>query len=168
MVATEPRRITDLETYLCRSLGLALLALALLSSLLTGALPLSTTASEDLDVDDDTVTTSKDPYSYPTLIITTTYHAITSFYLYTQLTYNTNFAFSCGLAGSFTLFCLGLWVVLFGSEKGRISKRTGADKRTSNFPFSNRESAKYQKKEEKKEEKEKKRRSVGARTRSGT
>lgn len=42
---------------------------------------------------------------------------------------------------------MGLWVLLFGSEKGRISKKTGADKRTSNFPFNNQESAKEKKKE---------------------
>ena len=143
MAASEPRRITDLETYLCRSFGLALLTLAVLFLLLTGAVPLTTTATEETDADGN----STNPYAYPTLIVTTTYHALTSFYLYTQLTYSWNFAFTAGLTGSGALFCLGMWVVLFGAEKGRISKKTGADKRTSNFPFVNTESARSQKKE---------------------
>ena len=80
-------------------------------------------------------------------MITTIYHAWTAFYLYTQLTYTWNFAFTAGLVGSGALFCLGVWVMLFGSEKGRISKRTGADKRTGDFPFTNKESAREKKKE---------------------
>jgi hypothetical protein len=31
---------------------------------------------------------------------------------------------------------------MFGSDKGRISRRTGADKRTSGFPFKNAEADK--------------------------
>jgi len=37
---------------------------------------------------------------------------------------------------------IGLWCILFGTEKGKISKRTGADKRTSGFPFKNAEADK--------------------------
>ena len=163
LLSADPRRITDLETYLCRTLGLTLVTLSTLNLLLTGALPLPTTTTAT-SADDETngTSTSKNPYSFPTLTVTLTYHALTSFYLYTQLTYTGwNFGFTCGLIGSASLFCLGLWVVLFGSEKGRISKTTGADKRTGNFPFTNLES-----KSEKK--KESKRRSVGmgARTKS--
>ena len=66
------------------------------------------------------------------------------------------------MAASGLLFFYGVWVALFGGEKGRMSKKTGADKRTSNFPFENKESAKYIKKDEKKESK---RRSM-ARTKS--
>lgn len=36
----------------------------------------------------------------------------------------------------------GLWNVMFGSDKGHISKRSGADKRTSGFPFKNNEADK--------------------------
>lgn len=144
MLASEPRRITDLETYLCRSFGFALLTLAILFLLLTGAVPLGTSPVEDADTDSSS---SKAIYAYPTLIVATTYYALTSFYLYSQLTYGWNFAFTVGLASSSALFCLGLWVVLFGSEKGRISKKTGADKRTGNFPFVNMESAREKKKE---------------------
>lgn len=61
---------------------------------------------------------------------------------------------------------MGLWVIMFGGGQGRRSKKTGADKRTSNFPFENKESARAVKKEEKKE-REGKRRSV-ARSKSGS
>jgi hypothetical protein len=38
---------------------------------------------------------------------------------------------------------------MFGSEKGRVSKSTGADKRTGNFPFTNAESSKEKRREKK-------------------
>lgn len=145
MAASEPRRITDLETYLCRSFGLALLVLSLLCLILTGALPLTTAASRSDGPDSQ----PKDPNAYPVLIITTAYHALTAFYLYTQLTYNWNFAFTCGIVGSTALFCVGVWVAMFGGEKTRVSKTTGADKRTSGYPFKNDESAKEKKRESK-------------------
>lgn len=145
MAASEPRRITDLETYLCRSFGLALLVLSLLCLILTGALPL-TTAGTRSDLPDSQ---PKDPNAYPVLIITTLYHALTAFYLYTQLTYSWNFAFTCGIIGSAGLFCVGVWVAMFGDSQSRVSKTTGADKRTSSYPFRNEESAKEKKKESK-------------------
>ena len=103
-----------------------------------------------------------DPYAYPTLLTTTIYHLLSAFYLYTQLAYGWTFAFTCGITASSALFCMGLWVIMFGSVPGSRSKRTGADKRTSNFPFENKESARAVKKEEKG-----KRKSV-ARTKSGS
>lgn len=42
----------------------------------------------------------------------------------------------------FTTAAAGLLLVMFGQGPGRISKRTGADKRTSGFPFKNREAEK--------------------------
>jgi hypothetical protein len=44
--------------------------------------------------------------------------------------------------GSAVLATVGLWIVLFGSSDGRISRKTGADKRTSGFPFKNTEAEK--------------------------
>lgn len=46
-----------------------------------------------------------------------------------------------GAIGSGSLACMGLWCILFASGSGRISRKTGADKRTSGFPFGNKESA---------------------------
>lgn len=148
MLASEPRPMTDLEAYLSRSLALLLLAFAALSLLLTGAIPLSNSISENITATDSDGM-SKDPYAYPTLVVTTIYHALTAFYLYTQIAYRGSFGFGAGLLASTVLFCMGMWVMLFGSEKGKISKKTGADKRTSNFPFQNTESAKEKKKESK-------------------
>ncbi|KAK3725209.1 hypothetical protein LTR37_000720 [Vermiconidia calcicola] len=136
LLPSEPRRITDLETYLCRSQGLALLAFATLILLLTGLLPVSSTSEAE---------GSSTPYANPTTIVTTLYHFSSAAYLYTQLSSGWNFAFTCGIIASASLFCMGLWVLMFGGGRGHVSKRTGADKRTSNFPFSNAESRKRRK-----------------------
>lgn len=147
LLASEPRTSTDLESYLSRSLGFALLTLAVIIVLLTGILPVSSQIAAVQEEDSDGGI--KDPYAYPTLITTTVYHATSAFYLYTQVAYGFTFGFGVGLIASAGLFFLGVWVLLFGSEKGRISKRTGADKRTSNFPFENKESSREKKKESK-------------------
>lgn len=42
-----------------------------------------------------------------------------------------------GSLGSGALATFGLWILLFADDKGHISRRTGADKRTSGFPFDN-------------------------------
>ncbi|SMR45034.1 unnamed protein product [Zymoseptoria tritici ST99CH_3D1] len=151
LIASEPRQITDAETYLSRSLGLVLLTLAAVVILLSGSVPLGPQLSANIsaaqeETDDGTI---RDPYAYPTLVVTTIYHALSAFYLYTQVNYGLTFAFGSGLVISSLLACLGLWVALFGTDKGRISKRTGADKRTSGFPFVNSESAREKKKESK-------------------
>lgn len=75
------------------------------------------------------------------------FQAVTAFYLYTQLMGGWSFAFTAGLAGNAALFCFGTWTLLFGSEVGRVSKTTGADKRTSGFPFGNSEAAREKKRE---------------------
>jgi len=51
---------------------------------------------------------------------------------------------SFGLAtlGSGFLAMIALWCILFASSNGRISRKTGADKRTSGFPFKNQEAEK--------------------------
>ena len=149
MAASEPRLITDLETYLCRTLGLAFLTFSLLVLLLTGALPLTTDATRNGDINGSGTTSPTDPNAYPTLVVTTVYHALTAFYLYAQLTYQWNFAFGAGIVGSTGLFCLGVWTIMFGGSKGRVSKTTGADKRTSSYPFKSEESAKEKKRESK-------------------
>jgi hypothetical protein len=46
-----------------------------------------------------------------------------------------------GAIGSGGLAAMGLWVILFGSGS-HISKRTGADKRTSGWPFKSSEADK--------------------------
>ncbi|KXT07454.1 hypothetical protein AC578_555 [Pseudocercospora eumusae] len=130
MLANEAHTTTDVETYFGRALSLALLALSLVNLVLSGLLPVTSQLTE---------TDVENPYSYPTALLTTAYHALSAFYLYTQVTYGFSFGFGSGLVASSTLFCFGIWVCVFGGEKARTSKTTGADKRTSNFPFTNAE-----------------------------
>lgn len=162
LLASEARAITDLETYLCRSLALLLVTFAASVVLLSGHVPLSTQLSAPIAKaqEDNGEGSIRDPYAYPILIITATYHAFSAFYLYTQITWGFSFGFGSGLVISALLACLGGWVCLFGSSKGRISKTTGADKRTSGFPFTNSESASVKKKE-----KESKRKSLSSKSR---
>jgi hypothetical protein len=54
--------------------------------------------------------------------------------------------FMLGFLGSAGLASFGLWCLMFGGEKARISKRTGADKRTSGWPFGNAEAEKKKRK----------------------
>lgn len=42
-----------------------------------------------------------------------------------------------GVMGYGALAVTGLWCVMFATSGGKISRRTGADKRTSGFPFKN-------------------------------
>jgi hypothetical protein len=43
-----------------------------------------------------------------------------------------------GLVGYGLLSCVGIWAVVFSGAAAHVSKRTGADKRTSGWPFGNR------------------------------
>ncbi|QIX02362.1 hypothetical protein AMS68_007879 [Peltaster fructicola] len=155
LLSQDPHRITDLETYLCRSLGLILISVALLQFLLTGLVPLRVGQRVAFTSLNDSVTAAKSPYQRASLTIITIYFALAAFYAYTQVTVSFSFAFAIGLVGDTALFALGLWVLLFGNEKSSISKSTGADKRTSNYPFENKESAKEAKKREKEKERDK-------------
>jgi hypothetical protein len=82
-----------------------------------------------------------------TATVAVAFQAITAFYLYTQLMGGWSFAFTAGLIGNGVLFCFGTWTLLFGGDVGRVSKTTGADKRTSGFLFPNSESAREKKRE---------------------
>jgi hypothetical protein len=92
------------------------------------------------------VTTSntdpKAPYALPTLTITAIFHAIYAFYCYAMWTETGVLSFSLGTLGSTFLAAVAFWCILFASSNGRISRKTGADKRTSGFPFKNNEADK--------------------------
>jgi hypothetical protein len=51
-------------------------------------------------------------------------------------------SFALGTLGSGFLGVVALWCILFASSNGKISRKTGADKRTSGFPFKNQEAEK--------------------------
>lgn len=92
------------------------------------------------------VTTSasdpKAPYALPTLTITAIFHAAYAFYGYGMWTETGVISFGLGTIGSGFLSAVALWCILFASSDGRISRKTGADKRTSGFPFKNNEADK--------------------------
>jgi hypothetical protein len=125
----------DLETYFSRSLAIALITLALLAILLTGSVPLSPLSSNPAA----SSSSSNDPtapYVHPTLLLTTTFHSTCATYGYIQYLKTGQTAFTLGVAGYGSLAAMGLWCVLFG-QGGHVSRRTGADKRTSGWPFGN-------------------------------
>lgn len=152
LCASEPRKTTDLEAYLCRTLGLTLLALAAVNLIFTGLLPIgpqARAADSSTGSDEPTVGGKNSDVAKACATVAVVFQACTAFYLYAQLTSGGfSFAFAAGLVGNCGLFCFGTWALLFAGD-GRTSKTTGADKRTSNFPFENRESAREKKKESK-------------------
>lgn len=158
---------TALEVYFCRSLALALLTLAILVILLTGSVPLTSTFADSMSTSysfvaflanhglpcswvDQTQATQtgasasdpKAPYLVPTLTLTTAFHSTSAFYAYAQYTQTGQATFVFSIMGYGSLAAIGLWCLLFASSEGRIIRKTGADKRTSGFPFTNAEADK--------------------------
>lgn len=70
-----------------------------------------------------------------------------AFYGYARYTTTGQISYVLGSLGSGVLGAIGLWCILFASTSGRISRKTGADKRTSGFPFASKESASAKKKQ---------------------
>ncbi|KAF2401218.1 hypothetical protein EJ06DRAFT_581402 [Trichodelitschia bisporula] len=140
-LSPEVREATTLEVYLSRSLGLAAITIGALCVLLTGSVPLSSRLTEAGPTTTDP-TDPKAPYALPTLTITLMYHSAAAFYAYALWTSTGVWGYAFGVVGSTLLAAVGLWCVLFASSDGRISRKTGADKRTSGFPFKNKEAAK--------------------------
>jgi hypothetical protein len=128
-----------IEIYLARCLGFSLLTLAALTAMLTGSIPLTNTISEPVTTDDSD---PKAPYALPTLMVTSVFHATCGFYAYTWYVSRDQGTFLVAVIVHSILAAIGLWCVLFASSSGKISRRTGADKRTSGFPFANSEAAK--------------------------
>ncbi|KAN0117224.1 hypothetical protein V8E51_003201 [Hyaloscypha variabilis] len=142
LLNVEVREPSDLEEYFSRSLGITMLAVGALVILLSGSVPL--TSSLNVTTDEEN---PKAPYATPTLTISFIYHAAMGFYCYGNYSTTGQSAFALGALGSGLLAAIGLWVLLFASSQGHISRKTGADKRTSGFPFNNQESASAKKKQ---------------------
>lgn len=128
-----------MEVYFARCLGFSLLTIAILTVMLTGSIPLTATISEPVTTEDSD---PKAPYALPTLMVTSLFHATSGFYAYTWYATGGEGVFAIAVAGNSILAFIGLWCVLFASSEGKISRKTGADKRTTGFPFSNTEAAK--------------------------
>ncbi|KAF3053174.1 hypothetical protein E8E11_011383 [Didymella keratinophila] len=139
LLSPEVREATTLEVYFSRTLGFTLLTLGILTVLLTGSVPLSSSLAEGVSTEN---TDPKAPYALPTLTITALFHAATAFYCYGLWTETGVFSFGLGSIGSVFLGAVALWCILFASSNGKISRKTGADKRTSGFPFKNSEADK--------------------------
>lgn len=126
--------VNPVEEYFARSLGFSQLAVGLLIVILSGSLPLtSATISKE----------EGQPYASAVVLISMLYHAWSAFYAYIR--YNSSYGqvgFLLGALGRGALATFGLWITLFADDKGHISRRTGADKRTSGFPFGNSEADK--------------------------
>ncbi|KAL4779735.1 hypothetical protein BJX76DRAFT_339955 [Aspergillus varians] len=143
MLLDETRPATPIEIYFARCLGFSLVTIAILTIMLTGSIPLTSGVSDPIETEDpDSPSDPKAPYAVPTLIITSVYHAASAFYAYTRYIGSGKGVFMIAIVGSSSIAAVGLWCVLFASSHGRISRRTGADKRTAGFPFANREAKK--------------------------
>jgi hypothetical protein len=127
--------VAEIEIYFARCLGFSLLTIAILTIMLSGSIPLSSAVSEAVSTEDSD---PKAPYAVPTLVITSVYHAISAFYAYTWYTTTDQVVFAAAMVGYFAVASIGLWCTLFASSHGKISRRTGADKRTTGFPLHNR------------------------------
>ena len=171
---TNPPQQIELESYLSRSLALTLLLLSLLTLLLTGSLPLTTSIAQtslapttiasgvSTDPTDPTA-----PYAVPTLTLTLVYHGTVAFYCWTQYAKGLGIPYFLAACVSGLLVAVGGWCLLFATGEGRINRskylaltpsplgldavktnvyvlcvETGADKRTSGFPFKNKEADK--------------------------
>lgn len=78
------------------------------------------------------------PYASAVILVTTLHHASAAFYCWRKYSGTDQTGFLFGFAGSAFMAAFGLWCAMFGGDKTRLSKKTGADKRTSGFPFGTR------------------------------
>ncbi|PYH99079.1 hypothetical protein BO71DRAFT_437635 [Aspergillus ellipticus CBS 707.79] len=139
MLEQEARQPSSTEIYFSRCLGMSLLTIAILTVILTGSIPLTSSIAEPVTTDDSD---PKAPYAVPTMMVTTMFHALSASYAYAWWAYKGQAAFAIGMVVSGFIASVGLWCALFASSNGKISRRTGADKRTAGFPFANKEAAK--------------------------
>lgn len=139
MLSPEVREPTQLESYLSRSLGLTLIAFAVLNLLLTGSISLvssfaatATAKGTSTDLEDPTA-----PYAVPSLSVTLTYHIAVGFYCYQQWAIGHSTAYVIGMLAHGFFAVMGVWVMMFASASGRIYRKTGADGKSSSFPITN-------------------------------
>ena len=119
---------------------MALLTVTAICLILTGSVPLTSSYAVTPEQ-----TEPKAPYAVPTLMATFALHAALGFYTYAWYSGGGQAAFGLAMVGYSLLASVGLWCLLFERDGGRISRRTGADKRTSGFPFGNTEADKKRK-----------------------
>lgn len=137
LLSKEARNPTILEIYLSRSLALGLLAVALLTILHSGSIPLTTSIAKNTGALADD---PEAPYAVPTIYASTVFQITCLILCYTYYaSYQTsNTGFLIAVIGYGSLAVMGGWCLLFGTETGKIKR--GGDKRTSGWPFRNQQS----------------------------
>ncbi|CBQ72427.1 conserved hypothetical protein [Sporisorium reilianum SRZ2] len=139
--------LTPLERYASHANAIAMLAIAALVLVLSGAIPVTTAPMPD------STSASKSPFRIPTVAITAAYFAASAFTAWTQAgprvagakadPANLGIgAFGKVVGGAHALFAFwGFGVVLFGNDLTRNAKKAGdasaKDKSVSGFPFKN-------------------------------
>jgi hypothetical protein len=117
LLASDSHAASDQELYLSRLLAIAQLSIVAF-----------------------TLLSSQSPYPL------TFYHVAAFVYIYIHYTTITSqigeiqtntIGLILGLIGYGILACVGIWIVVFSDAAAHVSKRTGADKRTSGWPFGN-------------------------------
>lgn len=126
--------LSDLEIYFARSLGFSLAILAIIVLFFTGTIPLSSSITEPISLEDGD---PKAPYAMPIVRVMTLFHVIGLVYCYVRYFESGLGGFFLGAFGYGLMAVNGCWYMLFGTGSGRVSKRTGKDKRMSGFPFKN-------------------------------
>jgi hypothetical protein len=118
-----------LELYLSRAYALALLALAAVSLLLSGVLPLSSTTASPSDDDPP-----PSPHRTAAALLTTLHHFAAAFLAYAAWQTSGLTAVALGAVVGGALAAAGTLCLVFAGE-GRTSERTGRDKRASGMLF---------------------------------
>lgn len=94
-------------------------------------------------ITNDSGTDAPTPYANAVVLVSALYHAASASYAYTRYYTTGQLAYLFGCLGGSALAAFGLWVLMFaGEKKRRVSRRTGADKDTSGWPFKNAEADK--------------------------
>ncbi|KAK3498330.1 hypothetical protein B0T13DRAFT_259155 [Neurospora crassa] len=133
--AHAPAVVNVVETYFARYLGFSQLTIGLLIVTLSGALPLTTNVTSPND--------PNSPYANAVVFISMFYHTIGAAYGYSRYTSSGgHVGYLLGFTGSAIMSAYALWLFMFAGEQGKVNATTGADKRTSNFPFKNAEAEK--------------------------
>ncbi|KAL1307005.1 hypothetical protein AAFC00_005634 [Neodothiora populina] len=142
MVSPEPHALTSLESYLSRGFACSLILASFLVLVCSGELKrLYGDDSQAVSLPDD-----KSVSATITAVSTLVYHLVFAIVLYVHGLDPGLSSSLMTLGGALELLLgiAGLLLLVFRGE-GKISKRTGADKRTSGFPFKNAEAARKHK-----------------------
>jgi len=139
ILSPEVREPSQLEVYLSRTLGITLVAFSILNLLLTGSVPLVSTFAETVTAKAASTETSDPtaPYAVPSLVTTLTYHVLVAFHCHLQRP----MAYTFAMAAHAGFAAIGVWVLLFATSRGHITRKTGAE-HPAGFPFKNEKAGK--------------------------